>query len=117
MNNIQNQDKQDNDDKNSSSSHSVLRKILQFLNNHKMDIHEKLLYLFLIFIFEAFLENFSRKHYFIGKILKPFRRTITPKRLILGFLLYTIVKYILRHVLLLFIWSWSICHFDPHFKE
>jgi len=94
-NQSQNQYKQDNDDQNSSSSPSVLRKILSFLNNHKMDILEKVFYLFLIFGFEAFLENYSRKHYFIGKILKPIRRTITPKRLILGFLFYTIVKYIL----------------------
>ena len=91
----QNQDMHDNDTQNSSSSPSILRKILSFLNNHKMDILEKVFYLFLIFGFEAFLENYSRKHYFIGKLLKPIRRTITPKRLILGFLFYTIVKYIL----------------------
>ena len=91
----QNQYVQSNDSQNSSSSPSILRKILNFLNNHKMDILEKLFYLFLIFGFEAFLENYSRKHYFIGKLLKPIRRTITPKRLILGFLFYTIVKYIL----------------------
>ena len=90
-----NPDVQDNDTQNSSSSPSILRKILNFLNNHKMDILEKVFYLFLIFGFQAFLENYSRKHYFIGKILKPIRRTITPKRLILGFLFYTIVKYIL----------------------
>ena len=90
-----NQDEQDNDTQNSSNSPSILRKILSFLNNHKMDILEKVFYLFLIFGFEAFLENYSRKHYFIGKLLKPIRRTITPKRLILGFLFYTIVKYIL----------------------
>ena len=90
-----NPDVQDNDTQNSSSSPSILRKILNFLNNHKMDILEKVFYLFLIFGFEAFLENYSRKHYFIGKLLKPIRRTITPKRLILGFLFYTIVKYIL----------------------
>jgi hypothetical protein len=89
------QDTRDNDTQNSSSSHSILRKILSFLNNHKMDILEKVFYLFLIFGFEAFLENYSRKHYFIGKILSPIRRTITPKRLILGFLFYTVVKYIL----------------------
>ena len=89
------QDEQDNDTQNSSNSPSILRKILSFLNNHKMDILEKVFYLFLIFGFEAFLENYSRKHYFIGKLLKPIRRTITPKRLILGFLFYTIVKYIL----------------------
>ena len=90
-----NPDVQDNDTQNSSSSPSILRKILNFLNNHKMDILEKVFYLFLIFGFQAFLENYSRKHYLIGKILKPIRRTITPKRLILGFLFYTIVKYIL----------------------
>ena len=90
-----NQDEQDNDTQNSSNSPSILRKILSFLNNHKMDILEKVFYLFLIFGFEAFIENYSRKHYFIGKLLKPIRRTITPKRLILGFLFYTIVKYIL----------------------
>jgi hypothetical protein len=91
----QSQDVQSNNTQNSSSSPSILRKILNFLNNHKMDILEKVFYLFLIFGFEAFLENYSRKHYFIGKLLKPIRRTITPKRLILGFLFYTIVKYIL----------------------
>lgn len=90
-------DAQNNQDNNQNSSNppSVLRKLLNFLNNHKMDILEKLFYIFLIFGFEAFLENYSRKHYFIGKILKPIRKTITPKRLILGFLFYTIVKYIL----------------------
>ena len=60
-----------------------------------MDIIEKVFYLFLIFGFEAFLENYSRKLYFIGKLLKPVRSTITTKRLILGFLFYTIGKYIL----------------------
>ena len=90
-----NQDTQDSRTQNSSISKSILRNILSFLNNHKMDIIEKVFYLCLIFGFEAFLENYSRKHYFIGKLLKPVRSTITTKRLILGFLFYTIGKYIL----------------------
>ena len=75
---------------------SFCRKILKFINNHKIDIIEKLFYLVLIFSVDAFLKNYAKKNYLLGKIIMPVRNVITPRRLIFGFLLFTVVKYILN---------------------
>ena len=83
----------------SSESSSFCRKILSFLNNHKIDIIEKCIYILLIFGFDAFLKNFAQKHFIIGKILNYFRSVVTPKRMILGLLVYYIIKYILDMLL------------------
>ena len=83
----------------SSESSSFCRKILSFLNNHKIDIIEKCIYISLIFGFDAFLKNFAQKHFIIGKILNYFRSVVTPKRMILGLLVYYIIKYILDMLL------------------
>lgn len=83
----------------SSESSSFCRKILSFLNNHKIDIIEKCIYILLIFGFDAFLKNFAQKHFVIGKIVNYFRSAVTPKRMILGLLAYYIIKYILDMLL------------------
>ena len=91
--------KNDDDDQDSSISSensSLCRKILKFINNHKIDIIEKVFYLVVIFSFDAFIKNFVKKNYILGKLLMPVRNVVTPKRLILGFLLYSFVKYILN---------------------
>ena len=93
------EDKNDEDDQDSSSSSensSLCRKILKFINNHRIDIIEKLFYLVVIFSFDAFLKNFVKNNYILGKILTPVRNVVTPKRLVLGFLFYWFVKYILN---------------------
>ena len=86
----------DQDSSKSSENSSLCGKILKFINNHKIDIIEKLFYLVIIFSFDGLLKNFVQKNYILGKIIMPVRNIITPKRLILGFLLYSFVKYILN---------------------
>lgn len=89
-------DKDEKDFTESSDSSSFCRRVLQFINNHKIDILEKLFYLFIIFSLDAFIKNFAKNHYFLGKLLMGFRNRVTPRRIILGFLFYYIVKYILN---------------------
>ena len=102
-NSTNNDDDNDNDSMisamSSSGSSSFCRKLLSFLNNHKIDIIEKCIYILLIFGFDAFLKNFAQKHFVIGKLLNYFRSVVTPKRMILGLLVYYIIKYILDMLL------------------
>ena len=95
LNDRQRQNTEFNDTQNSSISPSFLRQFLSFLNNHKMDILENALLLFLIFAFEVSLEEFSRNNFFIREILKDIRRSITQKGIIIGFLFYILIRYIL----------------------
>ena len=71
-------------------------KVLSFINAHKMEIIEKLFYLIAIFSLDAFIKDFSKKHYFLGKILTRFTNTITPRRLIAGYLIYYVIHYLLN---------------------
>ena len=80
----------------SSGSSSFCIKVLKFLYKHKIDILEKCIYIFLVFGFDAFLKSFAQKHFILGKLLNYFRSVVTPKRMILGFLVYYIIKYILN---------------------
>ena len=89
------EDEDEKDSRTSSGSSSFCRKVLQFINNHKIDILEKLFYLFIIFSLDIFIKNFAQNHYFLGKIIMRFRNRVNPRRIILGFFLYYIVKYIL----------------------
>jgi len=80
----------------STSSPSLCMKFLTFLNNHKMDILEKAFYLFLIFSYDAFMKNYAKKHFILGKVAKYIRKIISKKRLIIFFLVFYIVKYLLN---------------------
>ena len=96
INNYQEEEDDDDSLMSNNENSSFCRKILKFINNHKIDIIEKLFYLVLIFSVDAFLKNYAKKNYLLGKIIMPVRNVITPRRLIFGFLLITVVKYILN---------------------
>lgn len=89
-NNYEDEDNQD------SGSSSFCGKVLNFINNHKLEILEKLFYLIIIFSFDAFIQNFAKNHYFLGKIINRITSRVTPRRIVLGFLLYHVIKYILN---------------------
>ena len=89
-NNYEDEDNQD------SGSSSFCGKVLNFINNHKLEILEKLFYLIIIFSFDAFIKNFAKRHYFLGKIITRITSRVTPRRIVLGFLLYHVIKYILN---------------------
>ena len=91
----QNKNTQGNDTQNSSNSPSILRKILSYIDNNKMNILKYVLFLYLVFGFEASLENVSRNSFLIREILKGIRSSITPRELILGFIFYIILNYIM----------------------
>ena len=98
---IDNNNDENKDDFSSSiyrpnESSSFCRKLLKFLNNHKMDIIEKLILLFLIFSADSYLKRFCENHLILGRLLMRVRNIITPKRIILAFLLYYILRYILN---------------------
>ena len=92
-------DEKDNDSISSmptSESSSFCIKVLKFINNHKMDIIEKVVYILIIYGIDAFLKGFAKKHFVLGKIVNYFRGVVTPRRLVLGFLVCYIVKYLLN---------------------
>ena len=89
-NNYEDEDNQD------TGSSSFCGKVLSFINNHKLEILEKIFYLIIIFSFDAFIKNFAKKHFILGKIINRITNRVTPRRIILGFLLFHIVKYILN---------------------
>ena len=89
-NNYEDEDNQD------SGSSSFCGKALNFINNHKLEILEKIFYLIIIFSFDAFIKNFAKNHYFLGKIINRITSRVTPRRIVLGFLLYHVIKYILN---------------------
>ena len=86
----------DDEDNTDSGSSSICGKVLSFINNHKLEILEKIFYLIIIFSFDAFIKNFAKKHIILGTIINRFTNRINPKRIVLGFLLYHIIKYILN---------------------
>ena len=77
----------------SQKSSSFCVKLLKFLYKHKMDVVEIGFYLFLVYSYNSFITNYAQKHYIFGKILLQIRNILTPKRLILGLLLFYIFKY------------------------
>jgi hypothetical protein len=89
-NNYEDEDNQD------TGSSSFCGKVLSFINNHKLEILEKIFYLIIIFSFDAFIKNFTKKHFILGKIITRITSRVTPRRIVLGFLLYHIIKYILN---------------------
>ena len=96
-NNIYNYDEDDESiSDNGSYKSSFFLKILGFINAHKIDILEKLLYIIIYFSVDAFLKNIAKSNYILGKIINYFRSKVTPRRVLLGFLLYYIMKYILN---------------------
>ena len=99
----QNKNTQGNDTQNSSTSPSIMGKIFNYLNNHKMDLLKTVLFIYLTLGFEAFLEDFAREHYiFREMIFKEISRSITPKGIILGFIFYVILNHVLGmfHIIL-----------------
>ena len=92
-NNFEDDSYKDND---FSGRSSFCTRVLGFINNHKIDILEKIFYLIIYLSFDAFLKNISKSNFILGKIINSFRSRITPRRAILGFLLYYIIKYILN---------------------
>ena len=96
-NNIYNYNREDESiSDNESSNSSLFFIILRFINAHKIVILEKLLYIIIYFIVDSFLKNIAKNNFILGKIINYFRSKITPKRALLGFLLYYIMKYILN---------------------
>ena len=89
-NNYEDEDNQD------TGSSSFCGKVLSFINNHKLEILEKIFYLIIIFSFDAFIKNFAKKHFILGKIITRITSRVTPRRIVLGFLLYHVIKYILN---------------------
>ncbi len=79
-----------------SDSSSFCMNVLKFINNHKMDIMKKVAYILIIYGFDAFLKSFAQKHLVLGKVVNYFRGVATPRRLVLGFLVFYIVNYILN---------------------
>ena len=90
-----NGDDESNND-NGASNSSLSLKILGFINAHKIDILEKLLYIIIYFSVDSFLQNIAKSNYILGKIINYFRSKVTPRRALLGFLLYYIMKYLLN---------------------
>ena len=80
----------------SNSSPSLIMKLFNFLNNHKMDILEKAFYLFLIFSYDSFMKNYAKKHFILGRVAKYIRKVISKKRLMIFFLVFYVVKYLLN---------------------
>ena len=86
----------ESDSNNESSNSSFCLKILRFINEHKIDILEKLFYLIIYFSIDSFLKNLAKSNFILGKIINYFRSKVTPRRALLGFLLYYIAKYVLN---------------------
>ena len=88
-----------NNDNNKQQSNSYLssfcKKIIKILYNHKMDIFEKAFFIMMILSIDYFIQYISNKYYILGKILKEIRKIVTPRRLIVLYLIYTVVRYIL----------------------
>ena len=96
-NNIYNYNRDDESiSDNGASNSSLCLKILGFINAHKIDILEKLLYIIIYFSVDSFLKNIAKSNFILGKIINYFRSKVTPRRVLLGFLLYYIMKYILN---------------------
>ena len=88
-----------NNDNNKQQSNSYLssfcKKIIKILYNHKMDIFEKAFFIMMILSIDYFIQYISNKYYILGKILKEIRKIVTPRRLIVLYLIYAVVRYIL----------------------
>ena len=101
-NNSNNNHEQSNPPDNSSSnsvSSYFFKKIKELIYNHKLAILQKALCIIAILCMDLIISYISNKYWLIGKILKEIRKILTPKRLIILFLLYHIITYIVNSLL------------------
>ena len=88
----------DNSSKKSWSSYFI-GKLKEFLYNNKLALLQKLLCIIAILCMDLIISYISKKYWLIGRILKEIRKILTPKRLIILFLLYHIITYIVNSLL------------------
>ena len=88
----------DNSSKKSLSSYFI-GKLKEFLYNNKLALLQKLLCIIAILCMDLIISYISKKYWLIGRLLKEIRKILTPKRLIILFLLYHIITYIVNSLL------------------
>ena len=101
FNNINNNEPTNPSNDSSSKTWSAyfFKKIKEFLYNNKLAIIQKVFWICVILCMDLIISYISQKYYLIGKILKEIRKIVTPKRLIILFLLYHLISYIINSVL------------------
>ena len=100
-NNNSNNDQSNSSDNSSNKSWSsyFFEKLKEFIFNHKFDLLQKLLCIIAILCMDLIISYISKKYGFLGYILRLIRKILTPKRLIILFLLYHVITYIVNSLL------------------
>ena len=98
-NNNHEQSNPPDDSSSKSFSSYFLKKIKELIYNNKLAILQKALCIIAILCMDLIISYISKKYWILGKILKEIRKILTPKRLIILFLLYHIIEYIVNSFL------------------
>ena len=99
MNNNNDQANFPDNSSNKSWSSYFLKKLIEFLYNNKLAILQKLLCIIAILCMDLIISYISKKYWMLGRILKEIRKILTPKRMIILFLLYHFITYIVNSLL------------------
>ena len=83
----------------SSLGSKICKKILKLIYNNKKEIMKLIFFATLYYCVNYFVERISNRMFVFGFILKKIWSQITPKRLILLYLGYTIFSYIINSLL------------------